>query len=317
MGKKQLTAREHFIKGQGFLSKDKDDEAISEFDKAIAKDTEKKLFYVSFYHRGMAYEEKGDLDRAIADYTIAVNECPQMYLIRYVRGNACFKNGDYKRAIEDFTVVFENNRFFYEGIRDRCRAYHLNNDFERAIEDYTIFLMEYPGIRKDKTIQRLNEALARVAPNSPAAICAKKQLSVNEAREEFYEANGKDKEWPLDYISSGSVHETRREFDEAITAYTSALDDCPEHYLVKFLRGNVYLKKGDYDPAIADFNAVLEISPRFPEVLSRRGRAYHLKNEFERAIEDYTAYITLCPESWKVKGMLQDALAYKTDGDEK
>jgi len=240
-----------------------------------------------------------------------------MYLTRYVRGNAYFQNGDYKRAIEDFTVVFENNRFFYEGIRDRCRAYHLNNDFERAIEDYTIFLMEYPGSRKDKTIQRLNEALAHVAPNSPAAVCAKKQLSINEAREKFYEANSKDKEWPLDYINSGSVHEARREFDEAIAAYTSALDDCPEHYLVKFLRGYVYLKKGDYDLAIADFNAVLEISPRFPEVLSRRGRAYHLKNEFERAIEDYNAYITLCPESWKIKGMLQDALAKKTDGDEK
>jgi len=316
MKKKQLTARDYFNKGQNLLCKDKYDEAISEFDKAIAKDTEKKLYDFSIYHRGMAYEKKGDLDRAIADYTIAVDDCPQMYLIRYVRGSAYFQNGDYKRAIVDFTVVFENNRFFYEAARDRCRAYHLNNEFERAIEDYTIFLIVYPGSRKDKTIQRLNEAIAHVAPDSPAAICAKKQLSIDEAREKFYESNGKDKKWPFDYINDGDVHEVRGEFDEAIAAFTAALDEYDEHYLVKYFRGNVYLKKGDYDLAIADFNAVLEISPRFPEVLSRRGRAYHLKNEFERAIEDYTAYITLCPESWKIKQMLQDALTYKTDGDE-
>jgi len=256
------------------------------------------------YQRALAHESKGDLDRAIVEYTAMVDSCQGFYLYHAIRGDAYFRNGDYDLAIADFTAVFENNTFFFEAIPLRGRAYQKINEFERAIEDYVIFLMAYPG-HGEKKMPKLKEILACVSPDSPAAVCAKKQLSLSEAASEYYKINN---ELPPDHIALGSVHEARGEFDEAVAAYTAVLDNCPEHYLVKYYRGITYLKKGDYDLAIADFDDVLVISPRYPEVLSRRGRAYHLKNEFERAIEDYKAFITLCPGSTKISRMLQDAL---------
>jgi len=226
------------------------------------------------------------------------------YLHHCMRGDEYFRKGDYDLAIADFTAVFEHNTFFIEAISRRGSAYHLKNEFERAIEDYVIFLMAYPG-HEDKMIPKLKETLAFVSPDNPAAVCAKKQLSLSEAISEYYKKNN---ELPPDHIHLGSVHEARGEFDEAVAAYTTVISGCPEHYLVKYFRGITYLKKGDYDLAIADFNAVLAISPRLPEVLSRRGRAYHLKNEFDLAIEDYNAFITLCPGSTKIRRMLQEAL---------
>jgi len=181
--------------------------------------------------------------------------------------------------------------------------------------------MRCPG-NEDEVLSEMQEALDGVSPNSPAAVCANIQLTNNEARSKFLKAQGRYDKPPYDFnyddvptyeCKNESEHDAMQAaLDEkcrtrAIAGYTAVLDDFPQHYLIKFFRGMNFMEKGDYDLALADFNAILEISPRLPEVLSRRGRAYHLKHEFKRAIEDYTAYITLCPESWKVKGMLQEA----------
>jgi tetratricopeptide (TPR) repeat protein len=246
----------------------------------------------AYHYRSDAYHAKGDLDLAIADYTTII-KMYGIYIHHATRGQLYMDKGDYDRAIADFTAVFETNLFFFEALPGRGHAYFKKNEIERAIEDYTIFLMAYPG-HEDIIRQKLQEALACVPPDSPAAVCGYKQLS---------------KELPFNYIHHGQVHEARGEFDQAIAAYSIVLDDCPEHYLVRYFRGITYLKMGDYDRAIADFSAVLEISPHFPEVLSRRGRAYHFKNEFEWAIEDYTAFLMLCPDSTKIREKLKDVLS--------
>ena len=269
-----------------------------------AKRSEKMEHPHDYISRGQVYEEKGDLDKAILNYTTAIESSP-FYIHRYIRGDAYLKKGDYDRAIEDFTAVFETNAFFYEAIPRRGRAYHLKKELGRAIEDYTVFLMVY-GLSAKGIRARLQEAIACVSPDSPAAVCGYRQLSHEEARSEFDKTDAKGRELPFDNIHNGSVHEARGEFDQAIAAYTVVLDDCPEHYLVRYFRGITYLKKGDYDQAIADFNAVLEISPFLPEVLSRRGRAYQLKNELERAVEDYTAFILLCPGSTRIRQNLKE-----------
>ena len=308
MKKKQLTAMDHLKRGSTFYDEDKYDEAILEFGKAIAKD--RKLI-PAYHYRSDAYHAKGDLDLAIADYTTII-KMSGIYIHHAIRGQLYMDKGDYDRAIADFTAVFETNLFFFEALPGRGRAYFKKNEIERAIEDYTIFLMAYPG-HEDIIRQKLQEALACVPPDNPAAVCGYKQLSYVEARAEFDEADAKDKELPFNYIHHGEVHEARGEFDQAIAAYSIVLDACPEHYLVKYFRGITYLKMGDYDRAIADFTAVLEISPHFPEVLSMRGRAYHLKNEFERAIEDYTAFLMLCPGSTRIRQKLQE-IKEKTNG---
>jgi tetratricopeptide (TPR) repeat protein len=305
MKKKQLTAMDHLKRGSTFYDEDKYDEAILEFGKAIAKD---KKLSPAYHYRSNAYHAKGDLDLAIADYTTLIKMSPGFYIHHAIRGQLYMDKGDYDRAIADFTAVFETNLFFFEALPGRGRAYFKKNEIERAIEDYTIFLMAYPG-HEDIVRQKLQDALACVSPDSPAAVCGYKQLSFSDAISEIDKTIAKDKELPFNYIHNGQVHEARREFDQAIAAYSIVLDDCPEHYLVRYFRGIAYLKMGDYDRAIADFSAVLEISPHFPEVLSRRGRAYHLKNEFERAIEDYTAFIMLCPGSTKIRQKLKEVLS--------
>jgi len=316
MKEKRFPAGDHHRKGQNLLNENKYDEAISEFNKAIAIEKGDGLSFAAYFDRAKAYEGKGDFAQAAADYTVAVDAMDGFWIFHMHRGDAYFKDGDYGLAIADYTAVLETRWYYTDAILKRGHAYLLKHELQRAIEDYTTFLMKCPG-DEDEVLPKLQEALAGVSSDSPAAVCANIQLTNKEARSQFLKAQGRDSEPPYNFIIYGPMRECKNDADQAaiddecriraIAGYTALLDDFPEHYLVRYFRGINYLKKGDYDPAIVDFNAILEISPRFPEVLSRRGRAYHLKHELQRAIEDYTAFIALCPGSTMVRKMLQEA----------
>jgi tetratricopeptide (TPR) repeat protein len=65
----QETVRTHLDHGGACLDKGKHDEAIADYDKAIALDPS---FALAYSNRGLAYAKKGDVDRAIADYDKAI-----------------------------------------------------------------------------------------------------------------------------------------------------------------------------------------------------------------------------------------------------
>src|SRR6516165_1397499 len=56
----------------------------------------------AYYNRGLAYQEKGDNDRAIADYDQAIRLDPKYAFAYNGRGNAYKAKGDNDRAIADY-----------------------------------------------------------------------------------------------------------------------------------------------------------------------------------------------------------------------
>ncbi len=65
----QETARTHLDHGRACLDKGKYDDAIADYEKAIALDPKYALAYTN---RGVAYYRKGAFDRAIADHSKAI-----------------------------------------------------------------------------------------------------------------------------------------------------------------------------------------------------------------------------------------------------
>jgi tetratricopeptide (TPR) repeat protein len=84
---------------------------------------------------GMAYNEKGDYDRAIADLTQAIRLDPNNVYAYYMRGSAYHEKKDYDRAIADFTqaIRLENCTGYY---RRRGIAYMEKGDFTQARRDF-------------------------------------------------------------------------------------------------------------------------------------------------------------------------------------
>lgn len=93
----------------------------------------------TFPNRAHAYRVKGDLDRAIQDFTEAIRRNPQDATTIEGRANAYLKKRDFDRAIRDYDDVIRldpRRRGLYRTFHDRATAYLEKRDFDRAIADY-------------------------------------------------------------------------------------------------------------------------------------------------------------------------------------
>jgi tetratricopeptide (TPR) repeat protein len=88
-------------RGRTYLQQDNNDRAIADFTKAIELDPEGASGY---NHRGIAYASKLDFDRAIADFDKAIQFDPLLKNAHYNRGLAFSRKGDEARARADFAI---------------------------------------------------------------------------------------------------------------------------------------------------------------------------------------------------------------------
>ena len=108
-------------------------------------------------NRGLAYDSKGDYDRAIADYDQAIRlnltgacdrqprqghsgVCPDIDSLSFaysIRGKAYYKKGDYDRAIADYDQTIRLNPNCGAHF-DRAVAYTKKADTEKALSDFRI-----------------------------------------------------------------------------------------------------------------------------------------------------------------------------------
>ena len=102
----QDTVRTHLDHGRACLDKREYDDAIADYTKAIALDSNLAAAYTN---RGLAYEKKDEVDRAIADYTkaIALDPNDDLDYTYAERGYAYQRKGEFDRAIADFRKALE------------------------------------------------------------------------------------------------------------------------------------------------------------------------------------------------------------------
>jgi len=96
-------------RGNGFRMAEKDDRAIADYSQAIQVDP---TYAFAFKIRGSIYQRQGDLDRAIADYSEAIRLQPTFAMAFADRASAYQEKGDFGPAIADFSTL----------IRRRCSS---------------------------------------------------------------------------------------------------------------------------------------------------------------------------------------------------
>ena len=100
-----------------------------------------------YFESGDEHDNKGDYDRAIADYSKAIRLDPGYTSAYVLRGFAYATKGDYDRAIADFDQVIWLNPKNADAYVNRASAYHDKGDFDRAIADYDRALAIDPNDR--------------------------------------------------------------------------------------------------------------------------------------------------------------------------
>ena len=137
MNKKLMS--EKFLKllsKAGQLSQqEKWDEYISVLTEAISLEVDSNLKSAAYYSRGLAYDIKSEYDRAIEDYSKAIELEPDYAGAYNNRGATYERNGDYDRAIEDFSKAIELEPDYAGAYNNRGATYERNDDYDRALED--------------------------------------------------------------------------------------------------------------------------------------------------------------------------------------
>ena len=126
-------AEEHIDNGNALMDEEKYDQAILEFDEAIKLDPD---FAISYWCRGIAYSSKKDSNKAISDFTKAIELGLESFaFIYYFRGGEYFKIGQYDKAILDYSKSIELDPNYNGSYLFRSVCYTMIGEFDKANAD--------------------------------------------------------------------------------------------------------------------------------------------------------------------------------------
>ena len=102
-------------------------------------------------------------------------------------------------------------------------------------------------------------------------------------------------------------------FDEAIEAYSHAIDLNLHHAFVYYNRGVAYSNKAELDHAIGDYDTAIKLKPDHAKAYNNSGLAYYDKGKVDLAIKDYNKAIELDPNY--TYPYINRGIAYRKGGD--
>jgi len=112
------------------------DKAIGLFTKAIeSSELPRETLSKVYFDRALAWGEKGDYGKTIADYTKAIEINPRYAEAYNNRGLAWGKKDDYDKAIADYTKAIEINPKYAEAYFFRSIAWGKKGDYDRSNAD--------------------------------------------------------------------------------------------------------------------------------------------------------------------------------------
>jgi tetratricopeptide (TPR) repeat protein len=184
----------------------------------------------TYNNRGIAYNNQGDYDRAIADYTEAIRLDPKYAGAFSNRGTAYRNKGDNGRAIADYT-----------------EALRLNPNLTAAAEAKAAMVAKAEADAKAA-------AQAKAAAEAKAAMVAKAEADAKAAAQAKAAAEAKV---AADRAACGT-----RDGDGAIAACGRMIALDPNDAVAFNNRGFAYVGKSDYDRAIADYSEAIRLDPK-------------------------------------------------------
>ena len=124
-------------RGLAFQQQGDIERAIQDYTRALELDPQYALAY---YDRGTAYQQRRELGLAIADYSRAVALDPGHTDGFYNRGLAYLTSGQAELALADLTRVLASDPRYLGALQSRGVVYHLLGSYQRAIADFNAAL---------------------------------------------------------------------------------------------------------------------------------------------------------------------------------
>ena len=233
---------------------------------------------VTFTNRGLAYEQKGDYDRAIEDHTRAINLAPNLAPVFANRGSAYSRKGQQDRAIEDYNHAVRLDPDNAEIINERGLLYSIKGDYDRAIKDHELAIQLDPDLSlafagRGYTYHRKGDYDRSIRDYNEAIRLGQKDMQV--------------------FLNRGHAYYRKGNYPQAIEDFDKAIQLEPGNPQAFLYRGNTYSRQGNYERAIQDYNEVIRLDPKDLWVFGSKGRALFYLRRFGDAQDAFLKAVNL------------------------
>uniref|UniRef100_UPI003C7D94AB tetratricopeptide repeat protein n=1 Tax=unclassified Streptomyces TaxID=2593676 RepID=UPI003C7D94AB len=267
----------HTYRGIGLYLGDRDEEALTEFDRAIAHNARNAQAWA---RRGETHLWLNQYDQAVTDLTAAFELDPTYAWALAIRGEVHYQADRYDQAVTDLTAALEIDPTYAWALATRGEVHYQADRHDQTITDLTAALELDPtnawalAIRGDahRQADRFDQAVTDLT----AAL----ELDPSHA-------------WAL--AVRGQVHRQADRYDQAITDLTAALELDPTQAWALTARGEVHRQASRYDQAITDYTTAFELDPTLTWALAARGEVHRQADRYDQAITDYTTAFELDP----------------------
>ena len=244
-----------------------------------------------YFYRGLSYFLKhinsgaGALESSLTDFNTAIKLDPKKDDAYTLRGIIFGLRDQYTGALEDLSRAIELNALEFFPYVMRGFLYKQMGEPDRAKSDLNQAL-QLAG-------QSLNEPVSRFVRGYIFFISDEYDRAV----EEFDQvAKSQSELLPQVLLLRALTNGVKKNYDNAISDLSKAIDLQPDHALLYALRASVYEEKDDYDKAIADYSRASKLEPGNVDFLIARGGAYKFKGDASSALADYDRVINLAPQ---------------------
>ncbi len=231
---------------------------------------------VAHVNRGIAYYDRGELDKALADYSSAIRLDAKNAEAHHNRADVRLRMGDLDNAIVDYGQAIALNPSFSSAHNGRGNALRESGQIDRAIADY------------DQAI-KLDQRSA--FPHNGRGNALRDKGDVAGAIEAYDRAIGLDPKYVTAIVGRANALSDRRDWPNALRGYDAAIAIDPKDPTPYNNRGTVHQNMGALDQAILDYDMAVKLDPARSAFYFNRGLAFHLKGDLERAAADYTETI--------------------------
>lgn len=236
------------------------------------------ILAIAYFGRGNAYNETGQYDLAIADYSQAIQLNPNYVEAFDNRGQTYYDKAQYDLAIADYNQAIRIKPDFADAYTNRGVAYVGEGQLDLAIADYN-------------TAIRLQPNNATELEDRGLAYSSKGQFNLTMA--DFNAAISLEPNDAQGFYDRGLAYTDQGQYDLGIADFNTAIRLSPNDAEAFQSRSLAYEGKGQLDLAIADNTTAISLRPSYAQAYDSRCDDRAMLGQLDQALADCNQSLSL------------------------
>ncbi len=278
------------------------DEAITEYQRALETYIDSAEIYFKI---GQAHFHKGDLDKAINYFEMAISKDENFYKAYLLIAETYTKKARFVDA-----MMYAKKSVKLRPFRNSCAHFILHNlyrvssfrNFKTKLKSKWELLLSYLTLPLDSdAIKNVVKSISyfKFLPILLKGYFKIQRHGIEQAIDIYIQAIEQAPGFVPLYCLLGDIYRTIGDYHNAIVEYKAAIWLDSLNIPAYRHLCQTYEEQGDYDNAVEIYHKLIEILPTMPEFHSNLANIYYLKGEIDEAISHYQTAITLNPnKNW-------------------